>query len=42
VADASKQGEGRKQTVAVEVRRGDVVVATGEFTCVILNKHVLD
>lgn len=34
--------EGRKQMVDVEVMRGDTKVFTGEFTCFILDKHVLD
>ncbi len=33
---------GRKRKVLVEVRRGDVVVMTGEFTCFVLDQHVLD
>lgn len=33
---------GRKHTVAVEVRRGEEAVMTGEFTCLVLDRHVLD
>lgn len=32
---------GRKRTVAVEVLHADVVVMTGEFTCFVLDRHVL-
>lgn len=42
VAAATRTAEaGRKHTVAVEVRRGDDVVFTGEFTCYVLDRHVL-
>jgi len=34
--------QGRRHPVTVEVRRGDEVVMTGEFGCVILGRHVLD
>jgi acyl-coenzyme A thioesterase PaaI-like protein len=33
---------GRKRSVAVEVLRGDEPVMTGEFTCFVLDRHVLD
>ncbi|MBA3550191.1 MAG: thioesterase [Nannocystis sp.] len=33
--------QGRKHTVTVEVRRGDEPVMTGEFLCVVLDRHVL-
>lgn len=33
---------GRKRTVAVEVLRGDEPVMTGEFTCFVLDRHVLE
>jgi acyl-coenzyme A thioesterase PaaI-like protein len=43
VARASVTAEsGRKRSVAVEVRRGDDPVMTGEFTCFVLEQHVLD
>lgn len=42
VAVATRTAEaGRRHTVAVEVRRGDDVVYTGEFTCFVLDRHVL-
>lgn len=33
---------GRKHTVAVEVRRGEEPVMTGEFICFVLERHVLE
>lgn len=33
---------GRRRTVAVEVLRGDEPVMTGEFTCFVLERHVLE
>ncbi|HMF31410.1 MAG TPA: hotdog domain-containing protein [Candidatus Lokiarchaeia archaeon] len=43
LAEATKQDvEGKKITVALDVRRGDEVVASGEFVCFALEKHVLD
>jgi len=33
--------QGRRHTVAVEVRRGEEPVMTGEFHCVVLDRHVL-
>ncbi len=33
--------QGRKRTVAVEVRRGEEPVMTGEFLCLVLDRHVL-
>ncbi len=42
VATAEVKGiEGKKRFVSVEVKRGDEVVFTGEFLCVIPEKHVL-
>jgi uncharacterized protein (TIGR00369 family) len=43
VAEATKQeSEGKKQVVSVEVNRDDEIVASGEFVCFVLSKHVLD
>lgn len=43
VATARVTGEkGRKRIVAVAVDVGDTTVMTGEFTCFVLDKHVLD
>ncbi len=33
---------GKKHIVAVEVKRGDDAVFQGEFTCFVLEKHVLE
>lgn len=33
--------QGRKRAVLVEVRRGEEPVMTGEFNCVVLDRHVL-
>lgn len=42
VAVATRTAEaGRKHVVAVEVRRADDLVFTGEFTCFVLDRHVL-
>jgi uncharacterized protein (TIGR00369 family) len=42
VAIAEVKGtEGKKRFVSVEVKRGDEVVFTGEFLCVVPDKHVL-
>ena len=42
VATAEVKGiEGKKRFVSVEVKRGDEVVFTGEFFCVVPEKHVL-
>ncbi len=42
-ATATKQeASGKKQVIKVEVLRGDVLVFTGDFTCFVLEKHVLD
>ncbi|HEY0783589.1 MAG TPA: hotdog domain-containing protein [Thermoanaerobaculia bacterium] len=42
VASASgPEGEERRAVVRVEVRRGDAMVMSGEFTCVTLDRHVL-
>lgn len=42
VARATVSAEaGRKRSVVVEVRRGDEPVMTGEFTCFVLERHVL-
>ncbi len=42
VATAEVKGiEGKKRFVSVEVKRDDEVVFTGEFLCVIPEKHVL-
>lgn len=42
VATATRASEsGRRHVVAVEVRRGEDVVFTGEFTCFVLDRHVL-
>jgi acyl-coenzyme A thioesterase PaaI-like protein len=42
VATATLTAEsGRRRMVAVEVHRGDEVVFTGEFTCFVLDRHVL-
>jgi len=32
----------RKQTVSVTVKRGKTEIFTGEFLCVVLDRHVLD
>ncbi len=37
-----KEVEGKKRKVFVEVKRGDELVFTGEFLCVVPEKHVLD
>ncbi|MCS7198969.1 MAG: PaaI family thioesterase [Caldimicrobium sp.] len=37
-----KEVEGKKRKVKVEVKRGEEVVFTGEFLCVVPEKHVLD
>lgn len=43
VADARVIEEtGRRRRVGVEVRRGDEVVASGEFLAVVPDRHVLD
>ncbi len=43
VATALKQEPaGKKQVVKVDVVRGDVPVFSGDFTCFVLEKHVLD
>jgi acyl-coenzyme A thioesterase PaaI-like protein len=43
VATATRTAEaGRKHVVAVEVRRGEDLVFTGEFTCFALERHVLE
>lgn len=34
--------EGKKHIVSVSVTRGDDLVFQGEFTCFVLDKHVLD
>jgi len=36
-----KEVEGKKRKVSVEVKRGEEVVFTGEFLCVVPEKHVL-
>lgn len=42
VAEASVQGEeGKKRIVSVAVRRGEETVFDGEFTCFVIEKHVL-
>ncbi len=41
-AEAVSEGTGRKRTVAVVVRRGEITVMEGRFTCFVLEKHVLD
>lgn len=42
VATATRTSEaGKRHIVAVEVRRGEDVVFTGEFTCFVLERHVL-
>jgi uncharacterized protein (TIGR00369 family) len=35
-------GQGKKQAVAVTVYRGEEPVFSGEFTCFVLDRHVLD
>ena len=43
VATATKsEASGKKHLIKVEVRRGEVVVFAGDFTCFVLEKHVLD
>ncbi|OLS15721.1 MAG: thioesterase superfamily protein [Promethearchaeota archaeon CR_4] len=43
VATASKQvGLGRKMEVKVDVSREDISVFSGDFTCFVLDKHVLN
>jgi acyl-coenzyme A thioesterase PaaI-like protein len=43
IADAKEtQDIGKKKMVTVTVSRGDETVFTGEFTCFVLDKHVLD
>ena len=43
LADATEtQTTGKKKIVTVTVSRGEEVVFTGEFTCFVLDKHVLD
>ncbi len=43
VATAIKQEPvGKKYVVKVDVLRGDIPVFTGDFTCFVLEKHVLD
>ncbi|RMH18901.1 MAG: thioesterase [Acidobacteria bacterium] len=37
-----RRQEGKKEIVEVEVKRGDEVVMSGEFTCFIPPRHVLD
>jgi len=42
VATATRTSEaGKRHVVAVEVRRAQEVVFTGEFTCFVLDRHVL-
>jgi uncharacterized protein (TIGR00369 family) len=42
VAEAAAETlQGKKQIVAVTVRRNDDVVFTGSFTCFVLDRHVL-
>jgi len=42
IAEARVQeGEGKKQTVSVFVKRGDTEIFKGVFTCFTLDKHVL-
>jgi uncharacterized protein (TIGR00369 family) len=42
VATAIRASEsGRRHVVAVEVRRAEELVFTGEFTCFVLDRHVL-
>jgi len=36
-----KEVEGKKRKVFVEVKRGEEVVFTGEFLCVVPEKHIL-
>ena len=38
---AAETRQGKKQIVAVTVRRNDDVVFTGSFTCFVLDRHVL-
>ncbi len=43
IATATKQeASGKKQVIKVEVLRGEVLVFSGDFTCFVLEKHVLD
>ncbi len=43
VAEASLEfSEGRERLVLVQVRRGSTIVFTGRFTCVVLDRHVLE
>ncbi len=43
IAMATKQeASGKKQVIKVDVQRGEVVVFSGDFTCFVLEKHVLD
>lgn len=43
VAKATKKGqEGRKYVVKVDVRREEEIICTGDFTCFVPDKHVLD
>ncbi len=43
VATAQKQEPaGKKLVVKVDVLRGDIPVFSGDFTCFVLEKHVLD
>lgn len=37
-----KEKEGKKRKVEVEVKRGDETVFTGEFLCVVPERHVLE
>lgn len=37
-----KEVEGKKRKVYVEVKRGEEIVFTGEFLCVVPERHVLD
>lgn len=37
-----REKEGKKRKVEVEVKRGDEIVFTGEFLCVVPETHVLD
>ena len=41
VPATSEGGGGRKSIVRVVVRRGEEIVMTGDFTCVVLDRHVL-
>lgn len=43
IADARvTTAEGRKQIVSVSVSRGEELVFKGDFSCFVLDKHVLD